>query len=616
MVRLCVHENLLQLMLIVVYVSIGRLNSVEVVAEIITNDDQFLAKRHLQSVPLGNIVGINVINVVTGTSIGPLVNGSKIFLNRYALTSASQLNFVAITSSTEIGSVKFKVTGNSSITSTENTQPFTVCGDTFGTKNAFNLCYSLRVGESQILAQTYTLSRGSGTAGTPYKVSFTIAITNQEPMLSPRTAPLRMPSKAPLKVPSSKVGSAAPKIPITKSPIIPTKTPVKRITKAPTKLPIKQPASALSPSKTPVRRPTNRPISYVPFNITLQVVGPGVTTADTNVFQNAIKRWEKVVVENIPSSPYLPYQMTFPNPLCIPPSVIDDLYLCAEIKAIDGAGTILGYGGPQAIRDDSKLPITGFMVFDAEDVSWMKSNGYWYSLVLHEIGHVLGIGTMWQSKNLSGSATENCPYFGTHATYEYQVLTGCKGSVPLETDYSEGTRCLHWDEECFQGELMTGFVQGMMPLSRMTIAGLKDIGYTVSYDSADIYTQSDILSSCICKNGDTQQRRITERKAGMRRRYRSLTNHGRRTLSDEGYKKAIAFGTDLLLKLKEQRFPSTSFEMGYNGAVGKLATANVASTVPVIVADFVSVFYVEQEQIFSVFVDIDDINAIDVDRTP
>lgn len=98
--------------------------------------------------------------------------------------------------------------------------------------------------------------------------------------------------------------------------------------------------------------------------------------------------------------------------------------------------------------------------------------------------------------------TENsatCPYrYDSKASAEYRALSGCDASVPIETDGAEGTKCVHWDEDCFQSELMTGINTGEQELSRITIAGLEDLGYTVDYSSATPFPATLLAPSCVC----------------------------------------------------------------------------------------------------------------------
>ena len=64
-------------------------------------------------------------------------------------------------------------------------------------------------------------------------------------------------------------------------------------------------------------------------------------------------------------------------------------------------------------------------------------------------------------------------------------------SIPIEHDGGSGTAGAHWDEDTFNAELMTGFAESAgiaMPISRMTVGSLQDLGYTVNYAAADAYT--------------------------------------------------------------------------------------------------------------------------------
>ena len=77
---------------------------------------------------------------------------------------------------------------------------------------------------------------------------------------------------------------------------------------------------------------------------------------------------------------------------------IDDLLIDASIVSIDGAGGILGQAGPDLLRPSrSRLPAHGEMEFDSADVASMFANGTWTNVILHEIGHILGIGTLWST---------------------------------------------------------------------------------------------------------------------------------------------------------------------------------------------------------------------------
>jgi hypothetical protein len=192
-------------------------------------------------------------------------------------------------------------------------------------------------------------------------------------------------------------------------------------------------------------------------------------------FTAAAQRWEQVIIGDLPGFDVPGY------------GFVDDLHITASVGGIDGPGGILGQANPEYYRVAGGQPITGFMTFDSADLAGMASNGTLLSVIEHEMGHVLGIGTMWSYDGLvSGSQ-----YFGSHALLAYQLQSGNPSatSVPLETGGGPGTAGAHWSEAVFGNELMTGFIAGVPdPLSTVTIGSLQDMGYTVNYSAADPYT--------------------------------------------------------------------------------------------------------------------------------
>ena len=196
-------------------------------------------------------------------------------------------------------------------------------------------------------------------------------------------------------------------------------------------------------------------------------------------FTSAAIRWAQIIVADIPDFNSSTY------------GFIDDLLIDASIVAIDGAGGILGQAGPDEFRPGSRLPSHGEMEFDSADVAAMFANGTWTNVILHEMGHILGIGTLWTTLGLKNGPSGD--YIGTNALREYRTLSGNSSatSIPIEHDFGAGTANAHWDEDRFNAELMTGFIEAAgvaMPISRMTVGSLQDMGYTVNYAAADPYS--------------------------------------------------------------------------------------------------------------------------------
>ncbi|WP_272975901.1 Ig-like domain-containing protein [Deinococcus geothermalis] len=224
-----------------------------------------------------------------------------------------------------------------------------------------------------------------------------------------------------------------------------------------------------------------------PFNIT--VIFPAnsnLTETQKAAFTSAANRWSQVIAAGLPDVPNV--RLSTGETV-----TVDDVTIVASGVAIDGPGNVLGQAGPRQVRNGTTLPLWGEMQFDSADLANMEANGTLQGVVLHEMGHVLGIGTLWdRSLSANASPCENATqvqYLGASGLREYRNLGGLAAGVPVENQYGEGTKCAHWKESVFQSELMTGFAsRGPMPLSRLTLGALADLGYSVNYAAADPYT--------------------------------------------------------------------------------------------------------------------------------
>lgn len=69
------------------------------------------------------------------------------------------------------------------------------------------------------------------------------------------------------------------------------------------------------------------------------------------------------------------------------------LLIAARVIEIDGEGNTLGQAAPDKVRNDCPtISISGFMEFDIDDVDDLVSGGTFEAVVIHEIGHIIGIG--------------------------------------------------------------------------------------------------------------------------------------------------------------------------------------------------------------------------------
>jgi hypothetical protein len=225
------------------------------------------------------------------------------------------------------------------------------------------------------------------------------------------------------------------------------------------------------------------------YSISVRYVGTA-TTRQRQAVSAAVARWQSVIVSDLPN-----VSMNVAAGSCFPEQpamneVVDDLVLYVAFNEIDGAGKVLGSAGPCYIRTETGLPIIGYLQLDGADLQLMETSGSIDDVVLHEIGHVLGIGTLWSRGSLLTGAGTDDPFFsGTNAVSAYKTLGGTHVGVPVENTGETGTRDGHWRETVFGNELMTGYIAGSNnPLSSMTIASLRDLGYGASTSTAATYT--------------------------------------------------------------------------------------------------------------------------------
>jgi hypothetical protein len=219
-----------------------------------------------------------------------------------------------------------------------------------------------------------------------------------------------------------------------------------------------------------------------PFTIEVRFLG-GLTRKQKRAFTKAADRWTQVIVGDLPS-------------VMVDGELIDDVLILAQGIDIDGPGEILGQAGPTRLRPKSAgksafLPAKGEMQFDTADLEAMEADGTLNDVITHEMGHVLGIGTIWTHKRLlKGARTSNPTFRGAKAMKEYGKLKGVQSArVPVENKGGQGTRDSHWRDTVFGSELMTGFVaEPPNPLSRVTVASLQDLGYVVDMSAAEDFT--------------------------------------------------------------------------------------------------------------------------------
>jgi len=231
--------------------------------------------------------------------------------------------------------------------------------------------------------------------------------------------------------------------------------------------------------------------AVTPFTIEVRFLG-GLTPTQKKAFKLAADRWSRVIVGDLPA-------------VLVDGEVVDDVVILANGAPIDGTGMILGQAGPTRLRPSTAgaaafLPAKGEMTFDTADLAAMQARGTLNDVICHEMGHVLGIGTIWARKGLLNISNPNNPTFeGTKAKKEFGKLAGSGPKpVPVENTGGPGTRNSHWRETVFRNELMTGFVgTANNPMSAMTVASLADLGYTVDLTKAEPYAMPNLFGLAV-----------------------------------------------------------------------------------------------------------------------
>ena len=171
-----------------------------------------------------------------------------------------------------------------------------------------------------------------------------------------------------------------------------------------------------------------------------------------------------------------------------------------------------------SVQGGFTLATSGFVEINVNEIenfaNWQGpgANGRNYidELLAHEVGHVLGIGTLWISNDVYVSNTFQ--YTGVHGTAAYQAEFNPLASfIPVENAGSSGTQNAHWDQLMRSSpqegnpndpfslsplvgvtdqygrdrglELMTGAIDpdyGEPFISRFTVQSMRDMGYTVA----------------------------------------------------------------------------------------------------------------------------------------
>lgn len=231
------------------------------------------------------------------------------------------------------------------------------------------------------------------------------------------------------------------------------------------------------------------------FDIDIRFVGEGGTAAVRSAFTAAVNKWRSIIVGDVHNT-----RVQRPAGTCAPwipalDETINDVVIYARITNIDGPGQVLGQAGPCLINPGTRLAAVGLMEFDEADMELLQSRGNLNDVILHEMGHVFGIGTLWNNGRtlLVGAGTDDPFFSGTSARAQFEALNTVTYSgtpVPVHNADGPGSRDSHWRESILGRELMSPRLNAGVanPLSRLTVGSLQDMGYVVNLAGADPFS--------------------------------------------------------------------------------------------------------------------------------
>ena len=260
--------------------------------------------------------------------------------------------------------------------------------------------------------------------------------------------------------------------------------------------------------------------SETSFNIELVFVPQSsYTERQKDLFRQAAARWERVITGDIPDYEYSP-AVPFDSRLLtgdwaawwdrnwssslgdvLVDDAVDDVQVFVSDPLADD--DYWGRGGPiqRRFKDGTYFPIlSGIEIY--QDLM-RQPNDTISKVIIHELGHALGFGSIWNALNLlenpSGERAAYLPlvdtYFsGAKAITAFNWAGGNRyrgNKVPVENDPDLGlgySRDSHWRESVMGGEIMTSVLDGGRSMSTITIQAMADMGYEVDVSEAESYS--------------------------------------------------------------------------------------------------------------------------------
>lgn len=230
------------------------------------------------------------------------------------------------------------------------------------------------------------------------------------------------------------------------------------------------------------------------FDIELVILPGEVSLGSTHIelIELAASRWEAVITGDIPDASFVRDPVDEYSPFLesrvLIDDWIDDIRIFIRVKSL--RANVAGSSWVSWIRTANRLPSVAEVAIDPSQLEDAQvEEGFFYNLVLHEIGHALGFGSTWADLDLVRSSTfgekKYSNFYGAEARRVYRTLRRDEGNfglvVPLSSDQK------HWSPLIFGDELMTkGWTYPYnATFSALTVAAMSDIGYQVNWYAGD-----------------------------------------------------------------------------------------------------------------------------------
>ncbi|MCT7965660.1 hypothetical protein NG799_04835 [Laspinema sp. D1] len=182
-------------------------------------------------------------------------------------------------------------------------------------------------------------------------------------------------------------------------------------------------------------------------------------------------------------------QMVIQSPFNAPHTITVD------IESGDFGPGFVASAGPTRVRrlDAAPIPIHGEVVFNTNPESdLLEHPRYLYDTMVHELTHVVGFGTLWEDHQAIADHAQGLYNAHTFAGQVYGEMNGTFIPTPVEltVNVGEGSDLGHWRKNpTFDNEIgvESGHPNEQQVTSALTLASLRDLGWTVNYGAAEEY---------------------------------------------------------------------------------------------------------------------------------